>query len=171
MITGYQSVILTILLCKSAGFQKCDFSVIIQIFLVTNENDDNVWTGKSSSICQPVGEGVIGFTATTTKNKMRLYHTQLRCSFMPLIASQNTGLITFFFNCYTPGSHNYSSLSDYCMNGYSNVYIHVNTLIIIRTLVFHRVPSIDTNVCLYQQISRSHTVYFIELLGIRKAYQ
>lgn len=53
---------LTIFLCKSASFQESDFSVIIKIFFVPNEDDNNVWTGKGSGICQPVCKRVVRFT-------------------------------------------------------------------------------------------------------------
>ena len=58
-----KNTILTIFLCKSAGFQECDFSITIKIFFVSNKDDDNVWAGKSSGICQPVCERVVCFTA------------------------------------------------------------------------------------------------------------
>lgn len=61
--------LLTILLSKSASFQKCDFSVAIQIFLVTDEDYDNIWTGKGSGICQPVCQRVVRFTAAITSKK------------------------------------------------------------------------------------------------------
>ena len=55
--------VLTIFLCKSAGLQKCDFSVIIKVFFVPNKDYDNVWTGQSPRICQPVCQRIVCFAA------------------------------------------------------------------------------------------------------------
>lgn len=68
-ITADTKHVLTIFLCKSTGFQKCDFSIIIKVFFVPNKDDNDVWTGESSCICQPVCERVVGFTAITRNEK------------------------------------------------------------------------------------------------------
>ena len=81
--------LLTILLCKSASFQKRDFSVAIQIFLVTDEDYDNVWTGKGSGICQPVCQRVVCFTAAITSKKKIPYAKVIVCLIDWMIAQYN----------------------------------------------------------------------------------
>lgn len=69
ILPSLEHAILTIFLCKSAGFQKCDFSVIIKVFFVADKDDHNVRTGKSPCICQPVCERVVCFTALMRRKK------------------------------------------------------------------------------------------------------
>ena len=63
---------LTIFLCKSAGFQKRNFSVIIKIFFISNEDNNNIWTCQSSCICQPVCQRVVCLTTANIKNKNKI---------------------------------------------------------------------------------------------------
>ena len=102
--------LLTILLCKSAGFQKCDFSVAIQIFLVTDEDYDNVWTGKGSGICQPVCQRVVCFTAAITSKKKTPY-AKVIVSANNCLEKNNISLFLMKNNC----SHNFQP------NGFTRV--------------------------------------------------
>lgn len=54
---------LTILLGKAGCLQEGDLSVHVQVLLVATQDDDNVLAGQHPGICQPVGQGVVGFPA------------------------------------------------------------------------------------------------------------
>lgn len=43
-----------IVLRKVARLQESDFTLLLEILLVANENDDDVWTGKGACIVEPV---------------------------------------------------------------------------------------------------------------------
>ena len=46
--------LLTIFLRKPACLEECNFTLGIQVFLVADENDNDVWTGQRPSIDQPI---------------------------------------------------------------------------------------------------------------------
>lgn len=49
----------TVLLSKAGCLQEGHLSVCIQVFLVATEDDNDVGTGQSPGVRQPVGEGVV----------------------------------------------------------------------------------------------------------------
>ena len=60
----------TIFLCEAACFEECHFSFTLQIFLVSDESDDDVGAGECSRIGQPVGECIV---CVTTERNYRKY--------------------------------------------------------------------------------------------------
>lgn len=58
----------TVFLCESAGLQKRDFSLALQVFLVADEDDHNIWTGQGSCIGQPIRQGIVCFSTVKYHN-------------------------------------------------------------------------------------------------------
>lgn len=53
----------TVLLSEAGRLQEGHLSVCIQVFLVATEDDDDIGTGQSPGVRQPVGEGVVRLPA------------------------------------------------------------------------------------------------------------
>jgi hypothetical protein len=53
----------TIFLSKARRLQEGDFPVCVQVLLVTTQDYDNILAGQHPGVCQPVGQGIVGFPA------------------------------------------------------------------------------------------------------------
>jgi hypothetical protein len=53
----------TVFLCEAAGLQERDLTLVLEILLVANEEDDDVGAGELARVRQPVGESVEALAA------------------------------------------------------------------------------------------------------------
>ncbi len=63
------SDIRTILLSEAWSLQKGDFTVSIQIFLISTQYDHYVLAGQHPGICQPGGQSVVCFSTNIRRQK------------------------------------------------------------------------------------------------------
>ena len=54
---------LTIFLCKPAGLEERNLALGVEVLLVADEDDDDVWTGQWPRVHQPVCQRVERLTA------------------------------------------------------------------------------------------------------------